>query len=813
MRYGRDMAKRQKKSHQKSKGVNARPVQSVETTEDAEENILTVSPEEFGRMRSEFFAAIPGRLAELKKAIVSEMASFDAFDVLTNLLMANMPLNSETYRESEHEGMFAVVEYAGLLLLERPSREGTDVARMRPIDVTVIPGWQHKLREMLSLSAFLAMHAVGGEGDEPQAIDEVRVRIAQRELFLRNPTYDWQEEETLRGLFGEETVASDLREVIGFDAEDALSLSDALWTIGVTRFRERAKISSDLGNRVEAETRRVLRGERPKEPSLAEVVGAIAAEPSKRRKRTITNLAVGYAWSRAGDAFQVTAADLAVATGRPASVAASFLSFFALEFGQVEPTLALRGSHPLRERPLIHDGDGHYLCTYHGNVLFALRRRLEDSLKPVNGDPASAGRWERYNRVRRRYLEGRAVSLLGNSLKTPLAWVNPKYAIVGGDRIEIDGLVLLDTVAFVIEAKGAPLSKPARRSLEPRLKRDIEAILEKATDQTSRLTAAIEREEQIEFWDSDGKRILIDQKELSRVFAIVVTLDDLSGLSTLVSALVEAGLLDAPEPLPWIVSLHELEVVLDLLEFGAQFPHFLMRRRRINELKRVYTSDELDFFVYYLLRGLYFEETFDASDAPDRVFLQSMTDDVDAYYFWRHGLRKSKARKPSTRLDPLTSKVVKQLDTQRPPGFLEASIAFFEMSDESRREFARKARRAVALSAKDGGLHDVTFSFVPIASWGITVMTAVPGRKDELRKRLSTYVTLKKHQLGADYWVGIAILIGMPGAFHGLVVDYAPWRPDSKLDEMVAQAFAVSPPRDQLSQKLRAYLLGHSGSM
>ena len=85
-----------------------------------------VSPEEFGKLRDEFIAGIPERLEVLKGGFVSLMAPFDAFDVLTNLLIANLPLNAETYRESEHEGLVAFVEYAALILLERPSRAGSD---------------------------------------------------------------------------------------------------------------------------------------------------------------------------------------------------------------------------------------------------------------------------------------------------------------------------------------------------------------------------------------------------------------------------------------------------------------------------------------------------------------------------------------------------------------------------------------------------------------------------------------------------------------------------------------------------------------
>src|SRR5205085_1264791 len=108
----------------------------------------------------DFFEGIPPRIEALKRELVEEMAPFDAFDLLTNLLIVNLPMNAEKYKESEHQGLIAYVEYAALLLLERPSRAGTDTTRLQPIDAAVIPGLQERLREMLSLSSHAAMHAM-----------------------------------------------------------------------------------------------------------------------------------------------------------------------------------------------------------------------------------------------------------------------------------------------------------------------------------------------------------------------------------------------------------------------------------------------------------------------------------------------------------------------------------------------------------------------------------------------------------------------------------------------------------------------------
>lgn len=785
------------------------PKEASDADESEERNEPPISLDEFLSLRDEFFASLPSQIETLKQEVVEAMSPFDAFDVLTNLLIANMPLNAETYRESTHEGMFVLVEYAGLLLLERPSREGDDPERLRPLDGPVIRELQSKLRQMLTLSSFASMHAMTSGGDaRPRAIDEVRRQIVQRELFLRNPNYEWQEHETLIGLFGGEVVSTDLRDSVGFDVEDALAFTKALWDIGFERFHQRAEASRELEKSLAKDVDRASREQELEDQNFVPIVEFLLKEPKRRQKRLIRNMAIGYAWTRAGDAMQVTPSELAETTGRSEDVAAAFLDAFSLDFAQ-SPTFELRGSHALRTHPIIRDGEGNYLCTYHGNVLFALRPRLEQALKPEAGDPATTQRWERYNRVRRKYVEERAISLLSTGLKTSTAWLNPTYVIGDGERVEIDGLVALDTVVFVVEAKGAALSAPARRALEGSLKRDIEETLERAAEQANRLTAAIEAHERIAVSDADGTAIPFDSSQLSRVFAVVVTLDDFSGLSTSAWALAEAELLDAPEPLPWIVSLHELEVILDLLDYAAQLPHFLLRRRRINELKVVRAADELDFFVFYLLRGLYFDDMLDDADPrPDFIGIESMTDDVDAYYLARRGMRKKKAKKPSMKIDSFTTRFLRQLDEHRQPAFVEGSIALLTQSDESRREFSKSVRRATALAAQDGGFHDATLVFLGGESWGLTAISAPAARISDLPERLQMHITLKKHQIGADLWVGFGILVGDSNAFYALGLNYSPWIPDNELDEAVEAIFQIQPTLDQVSNKKRLYLQG-----
>ena len=53
-----------------------------------------------------------------------------------------------------------------------------------------------------------------------------------------------------------------------------------------------------------------------------------------------------------------------------------------------------------------------------------------------------------------------------------------------------------------------------------------------------------------------------------------------------------------------------------------------------------------------------------------------MTDDVDAYYLSRHGMRRKKARKPAMALDSFTTRFLRELNDHRQPAFVERAQGF-----------------------------------------------------------------------------------------------------------------------------------------
>jgi hypothetical protein len=697
----------------------------------------------------------------------------------------------------------AFVEYAALVLLERPGRRGT-AERLVTVGGPEMEAWTPLLREIIAFSSLAESRRVTPDIRAQDPLSEVRRKIVTRELFLRNPIYDWQEEATLQALFSPVQVHDDLVLRAGFDLEDALALLEAFSSIGFSRLRERRERALEFEQTLTQAVHKMRAGTPPDDKALDETVRALASLSSTEAAERIRALAISWVFFAAGDTFQVTAEELAGTAGVTEDRVRAFLTLFSTEFGHASFGPGFVGQHALRQRPLIHDGTGNYLCTYVGNLLFALRHQLEDALKLKDGAQRGDRTWERYNRVRKSYVEETTVQHLSRALRTTAAWNNVAYTIDSEGPYELDGLVVVDTVALIVEAKAAALSSPARRGAPGRLGHDVEEVITSASGQAERLRTAFEHGMDVALTDSSGRRINLSRRDVTRVFSVVVTLDDFSGVGPTLWELVEAELLDLPEPLPWVVSLHELEIISELTEYPAMLPQYLVRRRRLNELRLVRTGDELDLFIHYLERGLFFDALLeDEEDRPDAIFVQSMTDGLDAYFMWKRGERKTPAPIPRQYMHRQFRELLDALEGLKPEGYMEIQMALLAMPDDNRKMVASRFAQMRRRSAQDGKLHDFTLSYSPSEARGITFMTAPENFAQILIERLVPYCLMKKHQVGADEWVGLAGTKDVPILASFTI--HETWAPDEAMEELTAELPSQIDER-QLSSARREWL-------
>jgi hypothetical protein len=284
----------------------------------------------------------------------------------------------------------------------------------------------------------------------------------------------------------------------------------------------------------------------------------------------------------------------------------------------------------------------------------------------------------------------------------------------------------------------------------------------------------------------DKRWIEVDTSHVRRVFLVAVTLEDLSFVAPTVWDMVHLSILPEGSVPPLLVNLHDLEIICEVVDLPALLVHYFARRGRLNRQELVRAPDELDLFVHFLRHGLFFEEGTEEPD-PDVIFLPSLTDELDAYFLWRHGLRTKPAKKPTQKMHREFRRVLEQLDEVRPKGFVEASLTLLDFGAEGRRAFGQGLAQQRRRAAGDRTFHDLTIGVDGPPKVGVSVLTAPEALRKELPERVRVYSAAKKYQLHADLWLGFGVVAGAKQAFQAYVLSQEPWVEDEELATLVQE--------------------------
>ncbi len=95
------------------------------------------------------------------------------------------------------------------------------------------------------------------------------------------------------------------------------------------------------------------------------------------------------------------------------------------------------------------------------------------------------------------------------------------------------------------------------------------------------------------------------------------------------------------DALPTVLSLHGLQEACRLLDEPWSSLHYLHRRRETARHLEIFAPEELDVVMLHLRKNLYFD------DLPEQTLVEVgvETDHLDAWSYYRRGLRSRAARK------------------------------------------------------------------------------------------------------------------------------------------------------------------------
>ncbi|WP_157545199.1 hypothetical protein [Hamadaea tsunoensis] len=721
----------------------------------------------------------------------------DLFDVLELVRQHEIPITLAGHRESESQGIAAIIDIVALVALgvgqrTAPINNGTTPSDP-PYPNQIIEPLCALARDILKLAALMSFSLMANPSYGP--LVELASQLRGAEQMIRGKHYQSIGIELNRGILDAPQIASLLKANVGFTYDDVRSISDAIraWYAGG---------KNSLIDRIGDASMRYGQAEPP--PDDLELL-----------RQAFSDLFISP-----GTHSSFTAADLAEISGVTQDRILSALQIFSRNLGGDSEgliTAFVNGRNPLAGIDIIGDGSGNYLMLQNGVQIDHVRRLLESRIKAAGNGKA----WDQYGRRRDAFAEEKAGSTLASLLGMPEpTFVGLKYLAPSSKDCECDlsasssnprentlqtegdALFIVEDVAICLEVKAGAITDKAKSGNVQRVAEDLKKTIGEATTQAQRLESLLLDNHGL--WLANGK--WLDLSGVREVRSVVACLDDFGPLAIAADALVRAGLLGGSS-MPWIVSIHDLAVVEKVIDDPASFLLYLRRRTEPSVAKLVAAIDELDVLMWFLHGGLYFEadpdalfQRFPRSPMPtsrDRTRYReqivtrvgTLTDKLDAWMYFEEGISSLPAPKPTRAENPMILGLVKSMQNSRSPGWLRSGADLLNLSSRTQTALVNDLKKVVEQTRRDGDFHSVFYAFMGAWGYSLIIIATQPRSYPTARNRLSTYMAAKKHQLQADRAVGF--LIDEQHQVVGVEYRNDPPGEDADLDELVERMHLV----------------------
>jgi hypothetical protein len=698
-------------------------------------------------------------------AMLEIFGDLDAFDVIELVRLRELPIVPVAGLEPGYDGNGAVIDLVSLVLLARGSRTPGAPPHVDTQPSAIIPSLHDAAARMVRLGTYRAQTSAALRADDPLA--RLAAEYQSYLVSVRGLQYDSVQSRHDAALFARPEIEALLIAHLGFSYQDFMAVRTAIqerYSDTLTRLRD---TTADIVMTTRSEGRA---------PTATEIE---TVQDSMQQWMFLP-----------GERAAFTVADIVQLTGiEPARVQA-VLAAFSMDFNdQLDAAEVvkrfLRGVNPLARTSLIRDSDGRHLMTGIQIGSDSFRAVAEASLKQSNRS------WQRYDKVRAEVSETLALDALAKLLGTQPSHVNVKYMApkegvaadalgpdcadlhVVANQTENDGLFLIEDVAICVEVKGRTVADAARRGDHARLKTEIDNIFGSGTMQARRLETLIRTNEGL--WLEDGS--WLDLGHVREIRSIVVGLDFFGPLAVALGDLQRAGLLGTGS-LPWIVGLHDLDVICSVLDRPTELLLYLRRRTDSGVALHYRGSDELDLFMLFMDGGLYVEQDPDEvrqlhpSGGPVRAsdrrryqqdarptIVGTYTDPLDAWMYWIEGTSPEEAAKPTFNSHESACQIVDFLADGNKPGWFRFGADLLGLSGEAQQRLGDNLRTLAERTRTDHQWHTLVQGFAGM--WGHPSLFAGTAPQDLLRdtavKSLRQYMTAKRYQLRSDRSLGLVL--------------------------------------------------------
>ncbi|MFB9163569.1 hypothetical protein [Arthrobacter psychrochitiniphilus] len=720
------------------------------------------------------------------------IAGLDAFDAVGNLLLASLPVDNDAYVESQHESLSSVPELAALLFAEQQPREvgqatqtsGHHLAELHDNLQALLRLESRRLHIELRIDddKFAAEHYVSG-GNVPSRIESrMRLSTVATELYVRNRQYPDKERALISDLFSPPGIDSALREIVGYGVDDALQLFDST----ASRLHHRLRGSYSAASSFLEEQLQVN-----------DDVRSVIEKSGKEEAEAMNQLIHVAAFQDLANFGSFSAQELANESIMDLALVEKILTDFSFDIdAQSENVVSafLAGDNLVKRKPFASrrvDGERRWLLIQPTSFLYGIRPALEDALNRS----ASANR---YTDHRGSLLESKGLAELVKLLNPDVAYQSVYYqGREGNQQFEGDGLLLIDRFALIVEMKSKPRSPAFLTGNPGRMFLDLKQIVLAANRQANRLGSLLDDGQPFSLQKAtplDGKGLPLPRQQNveipvvagREILTIVLSLDDLNAVSTVVEELNRSGLLENPGNPPWITNQHDLEIIGEVIDRPSEFIHYLLRRREANIAGSFRATEELDYFMMYLTRGLYSD-----SNETGITVLPSLTDELNAWYEFTRGDRTNESAKPRQPIPMRLASLLNSLNDHRPYGWLSVSVDLLDLDGELRNEIADIPMSLRNATRADGQEHAKFVGFgvnSPGKRRGILFLSFPPRiSRDSAIRDINRRLRLRKHAHRLDY-LAVVSFGQRTAPFDIFAFNDSVWEPNAELDELCRKA-------------------------
>ena len=211
--------------------------------------------------------------------------------------------------------------------------------------------------------------------------------------------------------------------------------------------------------------------------------------------------------------------------------------------------------------------------------------------------------------------------------------------------------------------------------------------------------------------DPRQPKVTVKLSDFNRVFVINVTLEQLGTVATHISSMSDLGIIKQKE-WPWVVNLNDLRAISEIIEHPTEFIHYLTRRLQANDIVQLRLFNELDFFMLYIKEGLYWQLA--ELDRNTMFTAMGYTEELDAYYFYKEGIR-SPVPKPKQPVPDGLNNLITALEKGQP-----MRLSHRLVGELSNTVWEGCASTEVGRSSCTGGLsapREVVYSLSSMAPW------------------------------------------------------------------------------------------------